>query len=48
MHVATPAGDGSWPAIIFYMDACGIRPVAVEMAQRLAGAGYVVLLPDLF
>ena len=48
LHVATPAGDGPWPAIIFYMDAGGIRPVAVEMAQRLAGAGYVVLLPDLF
>ena len=48
LHVATPAGTGPWPAIIFYMDAGGIRPVAVEMAQRLAGAGYVVLLPDLF
>ncbi len=48
LHVATPAGDGPWPAVIFYMDAGGIRPVTVEMAQRLAGAGYVVLLPDLF
>ena len=47
-HVATPASDGPWPAVIFYMDAGGIRPVAVEMAQRLADAGYVVLLPDLF
>ncbi|MGH8257207.1 MAG: dienelactone hydrolase family protein, partial [Steroidobacteraceae bacterium] len=48
LHVATPAGDGPWPAVIFYMDAGGIRPVVVEMAQRLAGAGYVVLVPDLF
>ena len=48
LHVATPAGDGPWPAVIFYMDAGGIRPVVIEMAQRLAGAGYVVLLPDLF
>ena len=47
-HVATPAGDGPWPAIIFYMDAGGIRPTVTGMAQRLAGAGYVVLLPDLF
>jgi carboxymethylenebutenolidase len=44
----TPAGQGPWPAIIFYMDAGGIRPAEREMAQRLASAGYVVLLPDLY
>lgn len=44
------AGDGDrpWPAVIFYMDGLGIRPVLFEMAQRLADAGFVVLLPDLF
>jgi len=47
-HVATPAGEGPWPAVILYMDAGGIRPAVIEMAQRLASAGYVVLLPDLF
>jgi len=47
-HVLTPSGQGPWPAIIFYMDAGGIRPAMIEMAQRLADAGYVVLLPDLF
>ena len=47
-HLATPEGDGPWPAIVFYVDAGGIRPAVVEMAERLAGAGYVVLLPDLF
>ena len=31
-----------------YMDAGGIRPALVDMAQRLAAAGDVVLLPDLF
>jgi carboxymethylenebutenolidase len=44
----TPAGSGPWPAVIFYMDAGGIRPAVLGMAQRLADAGYVVLLPDLF
>jgi len=34
--------------VIFYMDAGGIRPAVIEMAQRLADYGYVVLLPDLF
>jgi carboxymethylenebutenolidase len=47
--VSTPAGgDGPWPAVIVYMDAGGIRPALLEMAQRLADAGYVVLVPDLF
>lgn len=48
VHVLTSAGEGPWPAVIFYMDGGGIRPAVVEMAQRLADAGYVVLLPDLF
>ena len=47
-YVLTPTGQGPWPAVIFYFDAGGIRPAMVEMSQRLADAGYVVLLPDLF
>jgi carboxymethylenebutenolidase len=47
-HVMTPAGAGPWPGVIFYMDAGGIRPAVIEMAQRLADDGYIVLLPDLF
>jgi carboxymethylenebutenolidase len=47
-HVMTPAGTGPWPGVIFYMDAGGIRPGVVAMARRLADAGYVVLLPDMF
>jgi carboxymethylenebutenolidase len=30
------------------MDGVGIRPVLFDMGQRLADAGFVVLLPDLF
>ena len=47
-QVVPPAGEGPWPAVILYMDAGGIRPAMLAMAQQLAGAGYVVLLPDLF
>lgn len=36
------------PGIIYYMDALGPREAIFEMGQRLADAGYVVLLPDLF
>jgi carboxymethylenebutenolidase len=46
-HVFTPRDEQGGPAIIFYMDGGGIRPAALQMAQRLADAGYVVLLPDL-
>ena len=48
VHVCTPDGSGPWPAVIFYMDGIGIRPTLLEMSQRLADQGYVVLLPDLF
>jgi carboxymethylenebutenolidase len=47
--VFTPdAGDGPWPAAILYMDAPAIRPAMFEMGERLAEAGYYVLLPDVF
>lgn len=47
--VFTPAaGEGPWPGTILYMDAPAIRPALFEMAQRLADAGYYVLLPDMF
>lgn len=47
-YVVTPSGPGPWPAAIFYGDAGGIRPAMLEMAQRLADAGHLVLLPDLY
>jgi carboxymethylenebutenolidase len=47
-HFVTPEGDGPWPAIIFYMDGLAMRLTLVDMAQRLADAGYCVLLPDMF
>ncbi len=45
----TPDGSaGPWPAVILFMDGLGIRPVLVDMGQRIADAGFLVLLPDLF
>src|ERR1700722_12597312 len=47
--VFTPANKvGPWPAVIFFMDGLGIRPVMWEMGQRLADGGYLVLQPDLY
>lgn len=47
-QVFTPDGAGPWPAVIFFGDAGGMRPAMRDMARRLAGSGYVVLLPDLY
>jgi carboxymethylenebutenolidase len=35
-------------AIILYMDAFGPRPALDQMAERLAGDNYAILVPDLF
>jgi len=43
-----PVGTGSYPAVILYMDAFGIRPNLDAMAQRLADAGYFVVVPNLY
>lgn len=48
VHVFTPGGAGPWPGLLFFMDGVGIRPSLLEMGQRLADTGYVVLLPDLY
>jgi carboxymethylenebutenolidase len=49
VHVFTPdAGSGRWPAVVFYMDAFGIRPQLAGMARRLASNGYVVVVPNLY
>ncbi|WP_182084787.1 dienelactone hydrolase family protein [Aureimonas sp. ME7] len=47
-YAFTPKGRSAGPAVVFFMDAGGIRPAVFAMAQRLADAGYLVLVPDLF
>lgn len=46
--LATPEGDGPWPGVVMYPDAGGVRQTFTDMAQRLAGLGYAVLLPDVY
>ena len=43
-----PDAPGSYPGVVFLQDGIGPRPALFEMAQRIARAGYVVGLPDLF
>jgi carboxymethylenebutenolidase len=46
--IVYPDEDGPHPAVIFYMDAPGIREELRNMARRYARQGYCVLLPDLY
>ncbi len=46
--VVRPERNGSYPVVIFMMDAPGIRKELHEMARRLATVGYFVLLPNLY
>jgi carboxymethylenebutenolidase len=43
-----PDGDGQWPGLIHLTDIGGIRPAHCDMARRLAGEGYCVLVPNVF
>ena len=43
-----PPSGGPSPVVIVYMDAFGIRPNLDSMAQRLADAGYFVVVPNLY
>ncbi len=46
--ICHPERNEPHPAIIFYMDAPGIREELRDMARRLATTGYYVLLPNLY
>jgi carboxymethylenebutenolidase len=48
VHVNRPDHDKAAPVVLLYMDAPGIRPVLHGHAERLAGAGYTAVLPDLY
>jgi carboxymethylenebutenolidase len=43
-----PAEGGPHPAVVLYMDAFGIRPAVEAHAERLAGHGYCVFVPNVF
>ena len=46
--VCHPERGGPFPAVIFYMDAPGIREELHDMARRIASVGYCVILPNLY
>ena len=46
LHV--PDGDGPWPGVLVFPDAGGLRDTFREMGDRIAGLGYVALIPDIY
>ncbi|GAA3821752.1 dienelactone hydrolase family protein [Streptomyces phyllanthi] len=47
-HLTRPTGPGPWPGVVVIHEALGINDVMHRQAKRLAEAGYLVLMPDLF
>jgi len=43
-----PEGKGTWPAVLIWPDVLSLRPAFRDMGKRLAAAGYVVLVPNLY
>lgn len=46
--VCHPEREGPHPAVLFLMDAPGIREELRDMVRRIASVGYCVLLPNLY
>lgn len=47
-YLARPATAGSHPAVVIFIEAYGVNDHFRSLAKRLAGAGYVALVPDLY
>jgi carboxymethylenebutenolidase len=51
VHLFTPEGPAAqapWPGVVMFPDAGGVRDTFQQMAAKLAGFGYAVLLPDVY
>ncbi len=46
--LAVPRGEGPWPAVVMVHEAFGVTGEMRAQLERLASAGYLVLMPDLF
>ncbi|MGV6847015.1 MAG: dienelactone hydrolase family protein [Marinibacterium sp.] len=43
-----PAGDGTYPGVLFQHGRRGLDPLVQRLARRIAARGFVVLAPDVF
>jgi len=47
-YFVRPAAAAQRPAIVLFIDAPGVREELLDMARRIAAAGYYCLVPDLY
>ncbi|MBM4265316.1 MAG: dienelactone hydrolase family protein [Deltaproteobacteria bacterium] len=47
-HLALPAGQGPFPAVIVAMEAFGLNDHIRSVADRIANEGYVAIAPDFY
>lgn len=47
-HVAKPAGEGPWPAVVAIQEIFGVNAVMATVCEWLAGEGFLAIAPDLF
>jgi carboxymethylenebutenolidase len=46
--VLRPVGDGSWPGVLLYTDIFQLTESTLRTARRLASAGFVVGVPEIY
>jgi carboxymethylenebutenolidase len=46
--VISPAGGGSWPGLLLYTDIFQLTESTLRTARRLAAAGFVVCVPEIY
>jgi carboxymethylenebutenolidase len=46
--LAVPEGPGPWPGVVLVHEAFGVNDVMRRQVERMAAAGYLALMPDLF
>jgi carboxymethylenebutenolidase len=46
--VIRPAGDGPWPGVLFYTDIFQLTESTLRTARRLASAGFLVCVPEIY
>src|SRR5258708_11307981 len=47
-HLAKPKGSGPWPGVIVIQEWWGLSDHIIDVANRVAGLGYLTFAPDLF
>jgi carboxymethylenebutenolidase len=47
-YCAVPEGEGPWPGVVLFQEIFGINDNMRGLAEKVAGAGHVALVPDMF